>query len=562
VKIKKQTVYLALILGLGLVFRLWGINFGLPYLFHQDEPIVVNHAIAYGSGDLNPHFFVIPPLTSYILFIIYVAYYLILMLFGCIKGQEAFAVSFFKDPTPFYLIGRFFVGVLPSVASVYLTYRLGLKFFSKKAAYYAAFAMAFSFLNILNAHYIYTDNFLVMFMLCTYLTLANLMDNPNLSKYIFSGMFIGISIAIKYNAAPLIASLFIAHLLSRERRDAGTLFSYKLWMGLSCAILTFIICNPFSLFDARFFLSSLGGKIRHSYIGWSHHVRYSLFEGFGVFATLLGVIGLCLGLKKRPKKIIFMVSFPALFYLHLVYVSQPFPRYVLVLIPFLCLGLGFLFFDYLCVKFKKLKPAIILLSISIFIASGLKAIKADRLFSSLDTRVESRQWMIKNIPGQSRIALDHTFFRPQIGQTTQQLRAKEKIIGNEPALKSLKSRKLRWQIMASQDNHSYEIYYLDDEPAEGFLSAWPTIGCKLEELKKSNIEYVVFNNMTDSPVVDKLQREIAALYRPVATFDPYYTNRGLQAPYDTVETTCLSVLSKELFSRKQSGPYVIIYKIK
>src|SRR3989344_5891622 len=50
----------------GFKLRIWGLNFGLPYQFHQDEPIVVNHALAYGAGDLNPHFFIIPPLASYI----------------------------------------------------------------------------------------------------------------------------------------------------------------------------------------------------------------------------------------------------------------------------------------------------------------------------------------------------------------------------------------------------------------------------------------------------------------------------------------------------------------
>ncbi len=110
VSITRKKTILAFIIIAAALLRLWGINFGLPYLFHQDEPIVVNHALAYGTGDLNPHFFVIPPLASYILFFFYSAYFVLLKISGVIADAGSFAVSFFKDPTPFYLIGRFIVG--------------------------------------------------------------------------------------------------------------------------------------------------------------------------------------------------------------------------------------------------------------------------------------------------------------------------------------------------------------------------------------------------------------------------------------------------------------------
>ena len=52
------------ILALAFLLRLVGVQFGLPHLYHADEPIVVNHAVAYGAGDFNPHFFKIPPLVK------------------------------------------------------------------------------------------------------------------------------------------------------------------------------------------------------------------------------------------------------------------------------------------------------------------------------------------------------------------------------------------------------------------------------------------------------------------------------------------------------------------
>ena len=104
-KFFKQHYLIIIIIILGFVLRIWGINFGLPHQLHQDEPIVVNHALAYGTGDLNPHFFKIPPLASYILFLLYGCYSIIGKIIGVFNGMDDFALSFFKDPSVFYIIG-------------------------------------------------------------------------------------------------------------------------------------------------------------------------------------------------------------------------------------------------------------------------------------------------------------------------------------------------------------------------------------------------------------------------------------------------------------------------
>ena len=54
---KKKQILLLFIIILALIVRLWGITFGLPGVDHGDETEVVNHAVRFGSGDLNPHRF-------------------------------------------------------------------------------------------------------------------------------------------------------------------------------------------------------------------------------------------------------------------------------------------------------------------------------------------------------------------------------------------------------------------------------------------------------------------------------------------------------------------------
>ncbi|MCK9614375.1 MAG: glycosyltransferase family 39 protein [Candidatus Omnitrophica bacterium] len=564
-KINKVKFCLIFIIGLGFLLRVWGINFGLPYQSHQDEPIIVNHALAYGSGDFNPHFFIIPPLTSYILFFFYGVYFVILKIFGVVANTEVFAISFFRNPTPFYVIGRIVIGVVPSICNVYLTYRLARIFFSEKVALCAASIMAISFINTVNAHYIYTDNLLVFWVLLAYIKMASLIKQANRKNYAMSAIFIALAAATKYNAILLLVPFLYTHFYVSKKNIAGKLFNLNLAMASGVIIATFLLANPFAFLDWKFFLYSVTTRIRHGYIGWGHHLTYSLFEGIGGFMTLLAIAGLCLMLIRKYKIALFLVLFPFCFYIHLAYASQPFSRYVLVLIPFLAIGLGYILFDFFSKwpRPKLLQTLCFIISVIVMLPTVIKSIKADMLFASEDTRLSAAHWIEQHIPVSSRILFDNTSFMPQLSQTTKQLQEKQTIIDKQPELKMLKNKKLDFQIKAFKGNKTYEIYYLGDEAkgAGQFLNLWPIITGDAENLEKYKIEYIVFNNMTGSDKAKALHKVIYSRHKPVAIFNPYKDSQ-FRSSYDMVDETCLPVKDKELFSRTKSGPYIIIYKIR
>ena len=555
-----------MILVLALGFRLYGVGFGLPEIYHADEPIVVNHALAYGTGDLNPHFFIIPPLTSYILFFLYVAYYSFLNFFNVINGTEEFAASFLKDPTVFYIIGRVMVGSIPSLLSICFTYKLSSMFFSRKASLYACLIMSVAFLNVINAHYIYTDNLLVMFMLLAYVVMATLIEKPSRGWYILSAICIGVAIATKYNMTVLVGPFLLAHLYVKTG-NIKTVIDLNLLLCAIVTVLTFIICNPYSILDGKFFLSTVLGMRSHGggFTGWSYHIFYSVFEGIGSFVTILGIVGLFVALKGQPKRMVFFIAFPVLFYLHLVVKAQVHPRYALALIPFLSIGAGFLLFDYIFTQFKSR-----ITHFFIFIAALLaliptisKSIKGDILFASQDTRSCATEWIKENLPISAKIALDSTFFGPQLTQTVAQFKEKQTIINKQPELKQLKKRKLDLQIKAVKDEKTYEVYYLvtGNEDSGQFLKFWPVIDNNIDELKRNGIQYVVFNNMTMTKDMKRFHEEIDELFDPVAQFSPYKDER-FRDPYDDIEVTCMPIKAKELTMRQRTGPCITIYRLK
>src|SRR5688572_23346888 len=85
------------ILALGL--RLWGITFGLPDLYHPDEPQHVLQALAVARGLPGGLTFGNPPLYKYLLLAEYAAVYGFGRLDGAYTSPRDFASQVRADPT-------------------------------------------------------------------------------------------------------------------------------------------------------------------------------------------------------------------------------------------------------------------------------------------------------------------------------------------------------------------------------------------------------------------------------------------------------------------------------
>lgn len=576
---KKEYVLIAVILLAGILLRVWGLDFGLPFPLHNDEPIIVNHAVAYGSGDLNPHFFIIPPLCSYILFIGYGAYFVIGKLTGLFAGTEAFALEFFSNPTNFYLIARVVLGVIPGSLSVWFVYLLYKRLFSGGGALFAAVITAVSFLMVVNAHYAYTDNLMVLFVLVAYFFMAGMMRTPSIRNYLLSGVFIALAVSTKYNAGLLLISFLIAHasvVLCGKRSRTELIFNRYLWAAAGISLLVFVITNPFSVLDWRFFLFEGVAKIRPRGMGWTHHITFSLFEGIGPALVTAGFIGLFMILvRERLSKKLFFLSFPVMFYLHLVFQSQRFSRYALPLVPFFAIAVAFLMFRVIMSveKTRLWRALTFTLCVMMILPTTVKALKADMLFGGQDTRVISAAWIEENIPRGSKIAVDHTSYRPRIYQSREQLIEKYDLAGSQEGLEEAKKKKIEYMTKAVGDKKTYNVFFLEYGKKADilFLSESPVIsgiGDDIGQLKDNGIEYVIINYNTHDKFED-IEKELGGIADKVTGFNPY-KDHAIRSPYpdfkkengkNEYDLTYMSIGTKEIFSRQATGPCLVIYRI-
>lgn len=146
------------ILAVAFFFRIYGINFGLPYIYHPDEHSIVDRALRMlRTRDFSPHWFAWPSLYFYIQALVYALHSLYLAFKG-ISPQLA----------GFYLWGRFATALLGTM-TVALTYWVGKKVFSKKVGLLGALFLAFSSEHVQYSHYITTDVPVAFFALVTFL---------------------------------------------------------------------------------------------------------------------------------------------------------------------------------------------------------------------------------------------------------------------------------------------------------------------------------------------------------------------------------------------------------
>ena len=206
---------------------------------------------------------------------------------------------------------------------------------------------------------------------------------------------------------------------------------------------------------------------------------------------------------------------------------------------------------------------VVLLCVFSLVPLAVKSIKADYLLSIIDTRTEAASWIESNIEQDQPIAVDHTFFRPAITQNKRQLEDKHALLGIQDGLISVKKKKLELMLKAAEGKKGYHIYYLSKNP-EGqgqFLSTMPALAFDYNLLRAKGIKYIVINYANRQKAVGGFYEELKNNAQVLKSFSPY-KNHNIRFSYDLIATTCMPILSAELYSKDQNGPALVIYEVK
>jgi 4-amino-4-deoxy-L-arabinose transferase-like glycosyltransferase len=432
----KNNPILIIILFAAFIVRFAGIFHDLPYSYYPDEEHFVNRAVSFGSGDLNPHWFHKPAFLMYLLFFEYGLYFVIGKVLGVFHSVGDFAISFFQSKGPFLFIGRLTV-TLFGVATVLVTYLIGRDYWNKRTGLFASIFMAFIMGHVTSGQVVKADVPSAFFTVLSFFFIIKVYDTGQLKYYVLSGISAGLGMAMKYYAAPLVLTIFLAHVFHLKKENIPVLRNI-INVSVVCFALglmgAFFAASPYNFLDTlgreNTFIEPLkdlldiGGKETSEalrFVGVDVE-RFVLIKSIGYYFSVLtsvkamgiigsiALVGMAFAIFRISLKNIIILSFPLLFIV-IANRTSPFysePRHMNVIYPFMTLFAAY-FIGTVLERFKhnaNMKRVVVAVMIIILVAPIYRIVQYDYLMNQPDTRTLAKEWIEANIPSRTKILID------------------------------------------------------------------------------------------------------------------------------------------------------------
>ncbi len=419
----KRLLSAIVIFGLGL--RLWGIGFGLPYIYHPDEALPVTIALRFlHTGDLNPHFYNWPSLLLYLDALIYLALFGVGKFLGWYAAPtdlpmpDVIAVGVGKVllPAEFWLARGLtaLTGTLAMVVVYLICRELAVR---KAAPWLAALFFAVEAVGVRNSQYIRPDTYLVLFVLVTVYLAIKIVDDPRARNYVFAGIAAGLAAASKYNAAFVVIPIVCAHWLRFGWRG---IMRREIYFAAFASLGAFFAATPYALLDwTRFWQTGLLAEASHYATGHAggegDSFAWYLEMLIGALGWLmpLAILEALRGLLAREKKMIVLISFSVVYFAFINLYTVHFDTTILPVIPFLIIGaaLGLARgVDFAARRWSPSRNAQlgVLSGLAILLAFPMLRATVEHNLSlyRVDSRETARVWIEQNLPPDSRVAVE------------------------------------------------------------------------------------------------------------------------------------------------------------
>jgi 4-amino-4-deoxy-L-arabinose transferase-like glycosyltransferase len=337
--------------------RFWGLGWGLPNTYHVDEDWFAGKAIQFFGGDLNPRFFHVPTLHMYMLAGLWRVYYWVGRAAGTFQDPEDFKAKYINHPTVFYLIGRT-LSALFSIGTVLLLYLIGARMYDRRAGVLAALLLIFALDHNRISHDMLPDVPMVFFLVLSFHFIWRIYKTGRTRDYLLAGLTAGVAMSMKYGGQMMFLPLFLAHLfrvLENRRPRWEILASPKLIAAGLVFVATFIAGSPYMVIKFSKFWSEFRWQTRHlmseGHFGssfaepaWLFYFKHGFRENVGLLAQFLVLGGVILGLVRRGKRDLILLSYPLVVFLFIAPWKAQATRYLMPLAPFFILA-GAVFLD-------------------------------------------------------------------------------------------------------------------------------------------------------------------------------------------------------------------------
>lgn len=428
---KKQFFTFITLIFLALGIRIYGINWDQGFHLHPDERmlIMVAKRIQF-FNQLNPRFFNYGSLPIYIL--------------------KAVADLINKsDYQSILYVGRY-LSIFFDIINLFFIYKIAFLLFKKQSiAFFSSFFYTIAFFPIQNSHFFISDVFLTsltsifVYLLIKFLNNSNKKTN-SLKKIIFLGLTFAAMLSTKFTAIVFLPIVYFIIFINSYHQYSKKQFFIKTIINLlifnfSSLVFHFIFM-PYAFLDYKNFLSAISLQIKMNnnpyifpytlqYVNtlpYLYYLKNIFFWGLGPVISVLCLLGFIQVIKKVSNKIIWQNQKPLItsyqllitvvFYLFYFLIigrsAVKFMRYMLPVYPFLTIMAGYGLYQIQNSKFKIIKktfnflPVFLSFNFLLFLTL-IWTLLFISIYSQAHTRISATDWILKNIPARSTLAIEH-----------------------------------------------------------------------------------------------------------------------------------------------------------
>lgn len=412
-------------LTIALLLRLWGVDYGLPFSYWQDEYHEIMRAMQLGTGSFN---FARTTKGGFylLLFVEYGIYFVILKMTGMIASSADFARDFVRDPTVFYLIGRSTAAIMGTltVAAVFWMTRQA---YSTASALVAALLLAVNMLHVDVSHRIGVDVPMVMFASVTLYFGLRIALGGGRRDYILAGVFAALATTTKLPGILVLLPLLIAHTfaISDQRTGIrGWIVSRDLWIAAAAFLCVLLVTAPgyFAYTEFGHFLpgsagDSVGSDELEDVDDLAFAVRPNLYyfylsviqQSMGWPLFVASIAAVIFAAWKRNRFDIMLVAYVIANYLAITGTSSEnlyYPRYALPIIVVMAVLAGRMLMDIVSLL-PQWRSGIAVTAIAGLTAIPIaNAYQADIALTMTDTRTVAKEWFERQVPAGARVLLE------------------------------------------------------------------------------------------------------------------------------------------------------------
>jgi hypothetical protein len=576
---------LALCAG-GFTLRLIGLSYGLPDVFNPDEVAIMNRALAFATGDLNPKNFLYPTFYFYALFAWEALFFVAGWTIGLFESAARFETTFFTDPTSIFLAGRA-LSALAGTATIWAVYALGRRAYERSIGLIAAAFMTVAPIAVRDAHYVKHDVPVTLLIVLAHVAIARLLVDPEYRAarrgWIVAGLLTGLAMSTHYYAVflviPLIAVAFVdvthgpqiprglripRRAVSIEPRALRPAFR-GLITALAVAAIAFLAASPFILMEPSAVIRDVVAN-RHIVVDRAMAAGGGLFPSPSRYIDLLqsdalgkpvfvaAVAGLVMAMLTDWRRALMLVGFTVPF---LLFISNTYPasRYLNPVLPFLAMAAA-MPVAWAARLSKSYATALAVLSTAALAAPALSAsITTGVFFRQSDTRTLAREFIEREIPTEATVLVQP--YSVALRQSRDGLiEALRHHLGTETAATTKFQRQLALQPYPSP---AYRTIFLGDgglDKDKIYVSlAAVADPAPLDALRAHQVQYVVLKRYNADTSLDGLVTALAREGRLLATFTPYAAGNGGVEPF-------LHNTDARIDSRlARPGPAIEVWKI-